>query len=84
MGVKQYDSFIGSPEFPRLELMNGNSFGSRNSLIFMEVKVKVGWVIKPCPAWTVELPLEPGLAHILLNSKTITKQVESNRYKFLT
>lgn len=23
MGVKQYDSFIGSPEFPRLELMNG-------------------------------------------------------------
>lgn len=22
MGVKQYDSFIGSPEFPGLELMN--------------------------------------------------------------
>lgn len=60
MGVKQYDSFIGSPEFPRPELMNGKqNIGSRNSLIFMEVKVKVGWVIKPCPAWTVELPLEP-------------------------
>lgn len=82
MGVKQYDSFIDSPEFSRLELMNGNSFGSRNSLIFMEVKVKVGWVIKPCPGWTVELP--PVLAHILLNSKTITEQVESIRYKFLT